>query len=99
MIFPSVCFIWMKMLAHHWFCERNAVQSDPKTFRAHLCAGRDQSGRLLDRSTPLPPVVDPGREIGPRVERAGAHISPYRERSALRRHLLFALVDRTARAP
>src|SRR5436190_15944659 len=83
---------------HRFVCERDALQPDPKIIRAKLRAGGDQSGRLPDRSDAVRAIVDSGWKIGGRTERTGAHISAVCRRSALRRHLLFALAHRTTRA-
>src|SRR5438270_3137691 len=79
--------------------ERDALQSNPAALRADLRARGDQSRGLPDRSQPLRATLAAGRRLGPGIERAGPHFSPARGRPALRRHLLFALVDRATRAP
>src|SRR6266705_2236527 len=79
-------------------CERDALQPNPEVVRANVRAGRDQSGRLPDRSDPLCAIIDPCWQIRSRVERARAHVSAPRGRSTLRWYLLFALANRTTRA-
>ena len=54
------------------YCERNAFQPNPETFRTHLRPGRNQSGRLFDRSRALRAAEQTGGRIGARVERVGA---------------------------
>src|SRR5438552_17500712 len=78
-------------------CERSALQPNPEVIRANVRAGWDRSAGLPDASDALRAIVDVGRQVRPRIERAGAHISAAGRRPALRRHLLFALADRTAR--
>src|SRR5437867_12187091 len=79
-------------------CERDTVQPDPEVVRANVRAGRDQSGRLFDRSDTLCAVVGARWKISAGIERARTHISTSRGRPAIRGYLLFALADRTTRA-
>src|SRR5438552_18996211 len=79
-------------------CEQDALQPKPKVIRANIRASRNQFGRLPDRSDALYATVSARWEIRTRIERARAHLPPSRWKSALRRHLLFALAHRTAGA-